>query len=47
MRLFEVAKKESPENSVDVVIACAGISGVDPVFYNQGIVSWAEQRDHR
>lgn len=35
VKLFETAKKESPDKSVDVVIACAGISGVDPVFYDQ------------
>lgn len=36
VKLFETAKRESPDKSVDVVIACAGISGVDPVFYDQG-----------
>jgi NAD(P)-dependent dehydrogenase (short-subunit alcohol dehydrogenase family) len=39
IHMFKSAKENSPENSVDVVVACAGITGADPVFNVEGIPS--------
>lgn len=34
--MFKVAKRSTDHHAIDVVIANAGITGTDPVFYGQG-----------
>jgi NAD(P)-dependent dehydrogenase (short-subunit alcohol dehydrogenase family) len=36
--MFKWAKENSPNKSVDVVVACAGITGADPVYNVEGMI---------
>jgi NAD(P)-dependent dehydrogenase (short-subunit alcohol dehydrogenase family) len=36
LAMFKAARVSSPEQSIDIVVANAGITGPDPVFYGQG-----------
>lgn len=34
--MFKHAKENSPAKSIDLVVACAGITSADPIYFGQG-----------
>ena len=44
--MFKLAKDKSPSKTIDVVVANAGITGADPIFYGEGEQMPPDEQSH-
>jgi NAD(P)-dependent dehydrogenase (short-subunit alcohol dehydrogenase family) len=44
LQMFKDAKENSPSKTIDIVIANAGVTGPDPIFYGDGTGKMLEER---